>query len=349
MTSKEVDDNVSLNEFRKAIRHLRAGVPSPAAARLITVGTDVVEHELRKRERNWVESGFRPQLTFVLGDWGFGKSHLRMLLVDSFLRRRIPFVHDNVDGKCGSLAHLHRTVPRWMESIQVGAYTGLRSIVEGELTDLRRIGSWCAKRGSLFSRNLMSAISGSEWAWSLAAGHQYQFPDYSYNHLKALEILGEFASLLASMSNGGIILLLDEAENVSRQHDIRGRRKTYDTLQKFASQRQLFSIVFVTERFFHQIEEDRQRGIGEGWSLWTAEAKGFVVNIGTIPISKPPRINAALASALVDRIVEVYSEAYRCSMSQGVRESVLGVWHQTASKSVRLLVRIAIDALDRLQ
>jgi hypothetical protein len=73
-------------------------------------------------------SGFRPRMAFVLGDWGFGKTHLRLLLIDSFLQRGIPFVHDNVDGKCGSLAHLHRAVPRWMESIQVGTHTGLTKV-----------------------------------------------------------------------------------------------------------------------------------------------------------------------------------------------------------------------------
>jgi hypothetical protein len=347
MTSRTVHDAKALpNEFRKAIRHLRSGVPSPAAARLITVGTDTVEHDLRKRENAWIESGFRPQMAFVLGDWGFGKTHLRMLLVDSFLQRGIPFVQDSVDGKTGSLAHLHRAVPRWMESIQVGDHTGLRPAIEAERQHQRSIRSWCAKRKSAFSNNLMRAIDGREWAWSLAAGHQFQFPDYSYNHSKALEILEDFASLLASLSKAGIVLMLDEAENVSRQHDIRGRRKTYDTLWKLAGQRHLLSFVFVTERFFQQIEEDKQRGTREGWSSWTTEAKDFVTKSDSIPIAKPPRLNSALAGALVDRIVDVYRAAFRCSPPEGLKEEILDAWHRTATRSVRLLVRISIDALD---
>jgi hypothetical protein len=347
MTCQTPHDKLSSNEFRKAIRHLRSGVASAAAARVITVGTDAVEQELRKREGVWIESGFRPQIIFVSGDWGFGKTHLRMLLVDSFRQRGIPFIHDNVDGKSGSLAHLHRTVPRWMESIQVGAFTGLRSAIEAEARDRPRIYAWCTNRKSTFSNNLMRAIEGSEWAWNFAAGHQYRFPDYSYNHSKALEILADFASLLGSLSKSGIVLLLDEVENVSRQHDIRGRRKTYGTLWNLGNQRRLLNIVFVTERFFDQVQEDKQRGIREGWGTWTSEAKNFVTSIERIPISKPPRINEGLADALVERIFEVYGKAFHCSVSLELRDRVLTEWRQTATRSVRLLVRITIDALDR--
>src|SRR4051794_20781930 len=117
------------NEFRKAIRHLRSGVPSPLAARMVTVATNGVEDELGRYETAWrVGSATGPNMTFISGDWGFGKTHLRMLLVDSFLRRSTPFIHDHIDGKAGSLAHLHRTVPRWMESLQVGPHVGIRSV-----------------------------------------------------------------------------------------------------------------------------------------------------------------------------------------------------------------------------
>jgi hypothetical protein len=347
MNTRALPGHQSPNEFRKAIRHLRSGVAPPAAARLITVGTDVVENELRKRENLWLGKKALPQMAFILGDWGFGKTHLQLLLADSFLTRGVPFLRDNVDGKSGSLAHLHRTVPRWMESLQLGSHTGLRAITEGELKDLNRIRNWCANRQSSFSKNLVWALNGLEWAWSLAAGHQYQSPDYAHNHLKALEILEDFASLLAHFTKGGVVLLLDEAENVSRQHDIRGRRKTYDALGRLSCQRHVLSLVFVTDRFFEQIKEDRDRGARERWNSWTPEARNFLEQLGSIPVSKPPRFNAVLAKALVDRIAEVYCQAFDCPVPNGLCERVLAAWNQTATKSVRLLVRLAIDALDR--
>jgi hypothetical protein len=336
------------NEFRKAIRHLRSGVPSPSAARMVTVATNGVEDELGRHETAWRGgAATEPNMIFISADWGFGKTHLRMLLVDSFLRRGTPFIHDHIDGKAGSLAHLHRTVPRWMESLQVGPYFGIRSVIEDALSDLPKIRQWCWKRKTSFAQDLNRAVDGREWAWNAVAGHQYQFPDYSYYHLKALEILTDTAALMAGFSKGGIVLLLDEAENISRQHDVRGRRKTYDTLGRLARERHLFSIVFVTDRFFAQVQDDMQRGLREGWALWPEDARRFLAAVPSVPVAKPPRLNEVLAKVLVSKIAQVYSKGFDFHVPAGFEEVVLAAWNKTATRSVRLLVRIAIDALDR--
>ena len=336
------------NEFRKAIRHLRAGVPSPSAARMVTVGTDAAEKELSKYEAAWRAGALNgPNMIFILADWGFGKTHLRMLLVDSFLRRKTAFIHDHIDGKAGSLAHLHRTVPRWMEALQVGPFVGIRAAVECALRDDRRIRHWCWDRKTPFAQDLNRAIDGREWAWNNVAGHQYQFPDYSYYHLKALEILGDAATLMATFLAGGIVLLLDEAENVSRQHDIRGRRKTYATLGRLANERHLLNIVFVTDRFFAQVQDDVQRGLREGWAQWPEDATRFLAMIQSVPTVKPPHLNDVMATAIVEKIAEIYSKAFACRVPQGFEQLVLAAWNKTATRSVRLLVRLAIDALDR--
>jgi hypothetical protein len=335
------------NEFRRAIRHLRSGVTSPSAARMITVGTNAVESELNKYEIGWLSGTSASNMVFILGDWGFGKTHLRMLLLDSLLGRRVPFVHDHVDGKSGSLAHLHRTVPRWMESLQLGPYTGIRALIEQGLNDFPKVRSWCREHNTSFARDLNCAMNGREWAWNLVAGHQYHFPDYSSHHLKALEILVDSAALLAAFSRGGIVLLLDEAENVSRQHDVRGRRKTYDTLGRLADDRNIFTLLFITDRFFDQVENDRHRGLREGWTMWTPTARRFLTTVGSVPVAKPPRLNSYLAKALVQKIADVYLHAFQCNVRAAFIKDVINAWDQTAMKSARLLVRIAIDALDR--
>lgn len=339
--------NITVNEFRRAVRHLRSGIPSPSAARLINVGTDAVETDLRNQEQDWVNSGFRPRIEFVLGDWGFGKTHLKLLLVDSFLRRGIPFIYDNVDARCGSLGHLHRAVPRWMESVQVGNRVGLRSVVEGQFENLSGVLSSCDRWQSPFSRYISRAISGNEWAWSFAAGHHLQSRDYGQNHFKALQLFNDFTSLISNLSQSGIVLMLDEMENISRQHDIRGRRKTYHTLETLATRSPLLTIIFVTDRFFHQTEEDKQRGTRDGWYWWTSQAKNFLARIDTIPVFKPPHLNARLARALVGRVAEVYGNACGYAVPLELNERVLDMWNKTSTKSVRLLVRLAIDTLDR--
>jgi hypothetical protein len=212
----------------------------------------------------------------------------------------------------------------------------------------RAVRNWCWKQKTSFAQDLNRAVDGREWAWNLVAGHQYQFPDYSHYHLKALEILGDTAALMAAFCRGGIVLLLDEAENVSRQHDIRGRRKTYATLGRLACERHLFSIAFVTDRFFAQVRDDMQRGLREGWSLWPEDARRFLASIPSIPVAKPPLLNDVMAKALVHKIAHVYSKAFDCQVPSAFNQPVLTAWSRTATRSVRLLVRIAIDALDRL-
>jgi hypothetical protein len=162
-----------------------------------------------------------------------------------------------------------------------------------------------------------------------------------------MEIIEDFASLLSGLSLGGIVLMLDEAENVTREHDIRGRKKSYETVQKLSQSRNLFLIVFVTDRFFRQIEDDRKRGMEMGWNLWSPEARHFVTEIDHFPIAKPPQITASLADAIVDRIIDVYSRAFHCYVAQHIKDRVLSVWRQTATKSTRLLVRLTVDTLDR--
>lgn len=341
--------NVPQNEFRKAIRHLRSGVPSPSAARMVTAGTEAVEAQLSKYEEAWRAGlAVAPNMTFISADWGFGKTHLRMLLVDSLVRGNTPFISDHIDGRVGSLAHLHRSVPRWMEALQIGPHVGIRAAIECALNDVPKIRNWCWKRKTSFAQDLNRAVDGREWAWNLVAGHQYQFPDYAYYHMKAFEILGDTATLMAAFSKGGIVLLLDEAENVTRQHDIRGRRKTYATLGRLASEKHLFSIAFVTERFFGQVKDDMQRGVSEGWVLWPEEARAFLASISSIPVTRPPHLNGVQAKAIVNKITDAYAKAFGCRAPAGFQDLVLAAWGQTATRSVRLLVRITIDALDRV-
>jgi hypothetical protein len=316
---------------------------------MVTVGTEAVEAELSKYETAW-RAGLAtgPNMIFISADWGFGKTHLRMLLVDSLLRGNRPFIHDHIDGKAGSLAHLHRSVPRWMETLQIGPHVGIRAAIECGLRDAPKIRNWCWKRKTSFAQDLNRAVDGREWAWNLVAGHQYQFPDYSYYHLKAFEILADTAALMAAFSKGGIFLLLDEAENVTRQHDIRGRRKTYATLGRLASERHLFSIAFVTERFFGQVQDDMQRGVREGWALWPEDARKFLARIPSVPVARPPRLNDPLAKAVVNKIADIYSKAFGCHPPPGFQDVVLAAWSRTATRSIRLLVRIVIDTLDRI-
>jgi hypothetical protein len=58
------------------------------------------------------------------------------------------------------------------------------------------------------------------------------------------------------MKRGGLVLLLDEAENIDKQYDIRGRRKSYETLARMTRHPYMLPVVFVTDRLLYQVEQD---------------------------------------------------------------------------------------------
>ncbi len=332
---------------RRIIRALRSGVASPTSARAITVGTDAVELQLAKQTNSLMSGSSGPRMILVSGDWGFGKSHIRMLCIEGLSKRGIPHVQDCIDGNSGSLAHLHRCVPRWLEGIRIGSATGLRDALEGSHIDREKAFQWCSRNMNAFSQRLRFAMSNPIW-WNYVVGHQFRTPDYTYQHDKALELLFSAGEFVHSMGKGGLAILLDEGENISRQYDVRGRRKSYDVLSRLAESSHFCCILFVTKRFFHQVEEDTVRGSSQGWDGWTEPARRFVTGIKTYPVIEPPQLTRSLAKALVLNIVTTYQGAFGRNIGDAIDENVIRAWEVTSTRSVRLLVRLTVNHLDVL-
>ena len=179
----------------------------------------------------------------------------------------------------------------------------------------------------------------------MALGHLYRSPDYSYQHPKAWALLESVASFLNKMDNGGIVLLLDEAENITRQYDIRGRRKSYETLTRMMRHPHILPVLFATDRLLHQVQEDYALGKSHGWYYWTPEAKWFVSRFQEIQPIKPPSLTDRLAGDLVTCIQSLYRTAYP-SFSDLSAESILNHWRRTPTRSIRLLVRLTVNELD---
>jgi hypothetical protein len=58
--------------------------------------------------------------------------------------------------------------------------------------------------------------------------------------------------------------LLDEAENIDKQYDIRGRRRSYDTLARMAPRAHNLPVLFVTDRLQFQVEQHYTQGVADG-------------------------------------------------------------------------------------
>ncbi len=343
------DESVSQLESRRDARRvlqvLRSRTTSCRAVKAISVGTELIEQEIYSLADSLLNDGTTGALIVVAADWGFGKSHMRMLLSSHLSKRGIPFAYECVDARAASLAHIHRSIPRWLERMQLGRTVGLRDALNNGLISGEKALEWAINRGSEFANGLYWALKGYEGGWLQALGHLCRSPDYPYQHSKAWAILGSAATFLNKMGRGGLVILLDEAENIDKQYDIRGRRKSYETLTLMMRHPHILPVVFVTDRFLYQVEQDKKHGAGRGWWNWSPEAKWFVSNFPERQPLRPPRMSEPLAEELVKRIEELYRRAY-VSSSRFSPQRILEHWRRTPTRSTRLLVRLTVNELD---
>jgi hypothetical protein len=306
------------------------------------VGTSNLITVIRSELLQFSTGSSAPHLLLLRGDWGFGKSHLRALCEHEVERIGLPYVCGCVDGRDHSLAHLNRCLPTWLNSIQVGTFRGLPSAVTYDHFDRHKMFLWCAASIAPFARGISWALAGWPAGWLLATGEWYSAPDYSYQHRKSVELLKAAADFLHDVTGRGIVLLLDEVENITREWDIRGRKKCYDVLFQFAMNANLFVVLFVTERFFHQVTEDEERARSEGWA--TGTAAGFFRLVRSAVVLEPPVLDMSLARALLRKITDTYVTAYGAGKLDV--SGVLASWQLTTTHSPRLLIRQAIHELD---
>jgi hypothetical protein len=340
---------LSLEDISKlrAIQTLRGGVVSRETVRLITVGSEGIEGKLSQSLRKLKSGNLKKELILITADWGFGKSHIRMLLSDQLVRMGIPFASDSIDGRASSLSHMHRAVWRWLEGMQIGRFHGLRAAVRQGSIDSDLLKEWCVQRKrSKFADGIRWVLCGGEYGWLTAMGHLYRTPDYGYQHDKALRCLLDCADMLAATGKGGIVLLLDEAENIDKQYNIRGRRKSYETIQIFIQHPHILPVLFVTDRFIRLIEEDRMQGVRDTWRTCQILAQSFLREFSGWSHLTPPVFDDTLATTLVDKIIEIYTSVYKKTDSKFSGAKVVEFWKRTTNRSPRLLVRLLINELD---
>jgi hypothetical protein len=334
------------NDCRRIVRTLRSGVVTSASVEAVSVGTDEICREISERLARFASRGADQGLLLIRGDWGTGKSHVRMLCEALVRQQKLPYINHSVDGQRGSLAHIHRCIPRWLNECSIGNIKGLPAAMEHEF-DVDQARQWCAKSSTAFAQGLSLAIQGWPSGWLLALGHMYTYPDSSYQREKALGVFHSAVEFIQHLAEAGVVILLDELENVSRQWDVRGRRKSYEMLERLSSHPGIFVIAFVTDRFFDQVQRDKDDAQMSGWVGWTQEAKRFARSLSDVPVYSTPSFSDSSARELVSRISNVYARGYGNELTETTIDALVREWKLTPTKSVRLLVRSAVGALDQ--
>ncbi len=125
-----------------------------------------------------------------------------------------------------------------------------------------------------------------------------------------------------------------------------GATEMLDTLVEMASHRNVLPVLFVTDRLFRQIEEDRQRSSRLGWSEWNSKTKTFVTNFHEREILRPPKFNEQMALMLVNKIASIYGTAHGPLPAAFSPEAIVAHWQRASIRSVRFLVRLTVNELD---
>jgi hypothetical protein len=118
-------------------------------------------------------------------------------------------------------------------------------------------------------------------------------------------------------------------------------------LERLSSHPGIFVIAFVTDRFFEQVQRDNDGAQMTGWAGWTQDAKRFTRSLNDVPVYRTPPFSDTSARELVARISNVYARGYGKVLTEPMIDALVQEWKLTATKSVRLLVRSAVSALDQ--
>jgi hypothetical protein len=340
---------VNRDDARRIVRTLRQGTVSPESASAISVGTEEIRDTISDSLKRFEEAGSDGCALLVEGDWGSGKSHVSMLCRAVLARRNLAWIFDAVDGRGSSLSHVNRCVPNWLENIRIGSSLGLRGALENGIVDRLKLTSWAVKHPNDLGSGLLAALSGYEGGWLRATGHLCAMPDDSRQRTRAVALVISTAEIVKHLGFGGVVLVLDEVENIIREWDVRGRRRAYDTLAAFAECKAIKLVLLVTPRFMSQLDIDISRSSVE--REWSDRARAFMKAAASGPRLVVPTLSKQKAGELLKRIHEIYCAAVARGVASSLDEyggRVHRVWTTTATQSTRLLVRLAVHHLDLL-
>ena len=282
----------------------------------------------------------------IEGEWGSGKSHLAALCRSVLARKHLAWVQSSVDGKGASLSHVNRCVPSWMAQIRIGEVSGLRAAIEQEHLLPDSVVAWSERNPCELGVGLRSALAGFEAGWLRALGHMFAMPDSSRQRDKAIQALIDTSRLLREVWGGRVVLLLDEVENISREWDVRGRRRAYDTLAALAECTEIQLILFVTPRLIEQVMVDYERSRKEfEWSIRSSRFLQLILTSDRLAI---PRLSLQQAIELIERICEVagFAAGANIRLRGAAVERLCAAWESTATRSTRLLVRMTVQECD---
>lgn len=379
VTTKGVLPATERAEPLRVISRLRSGLPPQERILDLTIRSEGLVARIQTVLHG--ASNGRRALQ-VTGDYGDGKSHTLALIADMARSAGLATCHLSADGAGAALNHPQRFLPILLASLEVPGRTrnGYEDLlyqvllspeesrvlgqITGRLLNTARRVDGAATYALRRMTSLRAAGEGStEELNRLARLVAYHLTGESICHRPAnpstrelayrlLRVAGE---LLKSLGTPGLVIVIDEAESIfTKLPTTQSRRGAYRVLAALCAATELES-----SRVAFAMTPDALRALGAAVPEMFADTiclacepvkqLAGMVAAGSFAriVCAPPR--AQHRADLLERIRSLYSQAYPDAPAQPgakswedlVRAAVVGDW------SVRLLVRQAIDHLDR--
>lgn len=337
---------MSLAFERRAIRSLRVGVVPPTHVLVLTVGADVIRTFIEREVKEQLSG--RKRALVVIGEWGSGKSNLLCYMREYCIKNNQAVSYINLNGRSSALNHPQRFYHRVAADMRLpkGQGKGIPSLLRLLMEEKNwQLGAaWISRnlKNSELAKAVYLFFNGDVTkALPVLMGNDIAWGSYQYQKAKAMKRLTDLGSLVKAIGMNGLMIQFDELETMNQLWNSVSRKGAYKILNEICGLDNVWSIFAATETVNSMIASDASSRMTKD-----PAAMAFFQNYFNLPVIKPPNIDNALATELLDRIEKLYRRVYNLPGDKDPKD-VLSKWSKMVLRNPRRLIRLGVDYLDR--
>lgn len=348
-----------------AIRFLRSGIVPAQQVRMLSVGYGKLDTYITKHLGTFCYNE-KVEPLFVRGEWGSGKSHFLAYMQSTALEGGIPVAALASNARTSALNYPQRMYAQLAAGFRQGNCVGLRDFLITKASDPRFRSDFLTAIGrsnsslavalrhllQQFTGNVQNLLSMSDsFAWAIALGADIAWADYAYKKEQALARLEELSGICRRAGMHGLVILLDELETIDQLWNVRSRIGAYAVLGRLCRNPNILPVFAITERFDRVVDSDIDRGVASTDGI-ASDARWFLAGWKRRewPQLVPPSFSLESATGILDRISSLYVSAYDSpALTVAQKTWCMTQWERNAGRNPRQLIRLAVDALDRLR
>lgn len=361
--------------LRRAVERLRSGLFDPIAVNRLTVEEDRIKNVFSKGLKA-LEKGKSDHLC-ICGSYGQGKSHAISYLNQFALSqgyatsvvqldlREVPFhqfsvVYQSImeklslpDGKKFTQAWKN-----WAKNDSLGLFDRMPHRFKMILTAMLCHNKPLSSKKSTLKRQDDRPREYGYWLEKALMGHDIPIARlknvFKYREVEGyrehslicrgndpyVHMIQSLGKVLREMGYKGLLLFFDEAESIA-QGRLNHRVKSYHLLdQFFQSSGSVFPVFAFTDDFFDKVNHEPYENEGEIFPKNYAKAW---LNLNILRLQD---FSSKEWTSLLDRLMELYSQAYQIDLSLQMKERLQSLLDRLELQETRFKLKALVNKLD---